>query len=169
MTVRVLLADDQQLVRAGFRLILAAEPDIAVVAEASDGIEAVNAARRVRPDVILMDIRMPRLDGIAATSELTADKTLTTRVVVLTTFDVDSYVYDALRAGGCAGLDLSRAGRDSEPVASSSSPRRPRSSSVRSGSLPPARRCSIRRSLAGSSRRSPALGPRPIPHPSSRP
>jgi DNA-binding NarL/FixJ family response regulator len=104
VTVRVLLADDQQLVRAGFRLILAAEPDIAVVAEASDGIEAVNAARRVRPDVILMDIRMPRLDGIAATSELTADKTLTTRVVVLTTFDVDSYVYDALRAGASGFL-----------------------------------------------------------------
>ncbi|HEX6056757.1 MAG TPA: response regulator transcription factor [Intrasporangium sp.] len=102
--VRVLLADDQQLVRAGFRLILAAEPDIEVVAEAADGIEAVSAARRLRPDVTLMDIRMPKLDGIAATSQLTADNTLTTRVVVLTTFDVDSYVYDALRAGASGFL-----------------------------------------------------------------
>ena len=103
MTIRVLLADDQHLVRAGFRLILAAEPDIAVVGEVADGIEAVAAARRLRPEVTLMDIRMPRMDGIAATRELAASQT-TTRVVVLTTFDVDSYVYDALRAGASGFL-----------------------------------------------------------------
>jgi DNA-binding NarL/FixJ family response regulator len=104
VTIRVLLADDQHLVRAGFRLILAAEPDIAVVGEVADGVEAVTAARRLRPDVTLMDIRMPKLDGIAATHELAASQTITTRVVVLTTFDVDSYVYDALRAGASGFL-----------------------------------------------------------------
>ena len=103
MTTRVLLADDQHLVRAGLRLILEAEPDIAVVGEVADGAEAVTVARRLRPDVALMDIRMPRLDGIAATRQLTAGPA-TTRVVVLTTFDVDSYVYDALRAGASGFL-----------------------------------------------------------------
>lgn len=103
MTTRVLLADDQHLVRAGLRLILEAEPDIAVVGEVADGAEAVTVARRLRPDVTLMDIRMPRLDGIAATRQLTAGPA-TTRVVVLTTFDVDSYVYDALRAGASGFL-----------------------------------------------------------------
>jgi DNA-binding NarL/FixJ family response regulator len=102
--IRVLLADDQTMVRAGFRLILSAEPDISIVGEAADGAEAVAAARRLRPDVTLMDIRMPRLDGIAATLRLTADDPPVTRVVVLTTFDVDSHVYDALRAGASGFL-----------------------------------------------------------------
>jgi DNA-binding NarL/FixJ family response regulator len=104
MTARVLLADDQEMVRAGLRLILAAEPDIDVVAEASDGNAAVAAARRVRPDVTLMDIRMPNLDGIEATRQLVADTPPPTRVVVLTTFDIDSYVYQALRAGASGFL-----------------------------------------------------------------
>ena len=102
--IRVLLADDQAMVRAGFRLILSAEPDISVAGEAADGVEAVAAARRLRPDVTLMDIRMPRLDGIAATARLAADEPAVTRVVVLTTFDVDSHVYDALRAGASGFL-----------------------------------------------------------------
>ena len=102
--IRVLLADDQAMVRAGFRLILAAEPDITVVGEAADGIQAVAAARRLRPDVTLMDIRMPRLDGIAATRRLVREDPVATRVVVLTTFDVDSHVYDALRAGASGFL-----------------------------------------------------------------
>jgi DNA-binding NarL/FixJ family response regulator len=103
MTTKVLLADDQHLVRAGLRLILDAEPDITVVGEVGDGAEAVTVARRVRPDVTLMDIRMPKVDGIAATRQLTSGPA-TTRVVVLTTFDIDSYVYDALRAGASGFL-----------------------------------------------------------------
>jgi DNA-binding NarL/FixJ family response regulator len=102
--IRVLLADDQAMVRAGFRLILSAEPDISVVGEAADGAEAVAAARRLRPDVTLMDVRMPRLDGIAATRRLAAVDPRVTRVVVLTTFDVDAHVYDALRAGASGFL-----------------------------------------------------------------
>jgi DNA-binding NarL/FixJ family response regulator len=102
--IRVLLADDQMMVRAGFRLILSAEPDITVVGEASDGAEAVTAARRLRPDVTLMDVRMPRMDGIAATRRLAAEDPPVTRVVVLTTFDVDAHVYDALRAGASGFL-----------------------------------------------------------------
>jgi DNA-binding NarL/FixJ family response regulator len=102
--IRVLLADDQAMVRAGFRLILSAEPDVTVVGEAADGVEAVAAARRLRPDVTLMDVRMPRMDGIAATRRLLAEEPVPTRVVVLTTFDVDSHVYDALRAGASGFL-----------------------------------------------------------------
>jgi DNA-binding NarL/FixJ family response regulator len=102
--IRVLVADDQTMVRAGFRLILSTEPDIDVVGEAADGAEAVQAARRLRPDVTLMDVRMPRLDGIAATRQLVAEDPPVTRVVVLTTFDVDSHVYDALRAGASGFL-----------------------------------------------------------------
>jgi DNA-binding NarL/FixJ family response regulator len=104
VAIRVLLADDQEMVRAGLRLILAAEPDIDVVGEAGDGIVAVAAARRLRPDVTLMDIRMPRLDGIEATRRLLADMPAPTRVVVLTTFDIDSHVYEALRAGASGFL-----------------------------------------------------------------
>ena len=102
--IRVLLADDQTMVRAGFRLILSTEPDISVVGEAADGVEAVSAARRLRPDVTLMDVRMPRLDGIAATRRLAGEDPPLTRVVVLTTFDVDAHVYDALRAGASGFL-----------------------------------------------------------------
>ena len=102
--ISVLLADDQAMVRAGFRLILSAEPDITVAGEAADGVQAVAAARRLRPDVTLMDVRMPRLDGIAATRQLLGNGLAPTRVVVLTTFDVDSHVYDALRAGASGFL-----------------------------------------------------------------
>jgi DNA-binding NarL/FixJ family response regulator len=103
VTVRVLLADDQTLVRAGFRKLLESEPGIDVVAEAADGIEALEAARRFRPDVVLMDIRMPRLDGLAATARLAATMPAV-RVVVLTTFDLDEYVFEALRAGASGFL-----------------------------------------------------------------
>jgi DNA-binding NarL/FixJ family response regulator len=98
MSIRVLVADDQSMVRAGFRMLLSGEPDIEVVAEASNGIEAVEKAARFRPTIVLMDIRMPELDGLQATRRiLSADGT--TRVLILTTFDLDEYVYEALRAG----------------------------------------------------------------------
>jgi DNA-binding NarL/FixJ family response regulator len=100
MTVRVLIADDQQLVRAGFRLILERQPGIEVVGEAASGAEAVALARRLTPDAVLMDIRMPDLDGIQATRLIRANPDLeATRIIVLTTFDLDEYVYLALRAG----------------------------------------------------------------------
>jgi DNA-binding NarL/FixJ family response regulator len=101
--IRVLLADDQSLVRAGFRMILRAEPDIDVVGEAADGRAAVDRARELAPDVVLMDIRMPVLDGITATRLLTALEPAP-RVLVLTTFDLDEYVYESLRAGASAFL-----------------------------------------------------------------
>ncbi|GAB3712469.1 response regulator transcription factor [Amycolatopsis oliviviridis] len=104
MTIRILLADDQYLVRAGFRLILGGEPDLEVVGEATTGVEAVECAQRTRPDVTLMDIRMPELDGIEATRQLCAMESEPTRVIVLTTFDVDAYVYEALRAGASGFL-----------------------------------------------------------------
>ena len=98
MTIRVVVADDQSMVRAGFRMLLAGEDDIEVVAEASNGLEAVDKARRFTPEVILMDIRMPELDGLEATRRiLEADGA--TRILILTTFDLDEYVYEALRAG----------------------------------------------------------------------
>jgi DNA-binding NarL/FixJ family response regulator len=100
--IRVLLADDQGLVRAGFRMILRAEPDIEVVGEAGDGEEAVARARETSPDVVLMDIRMPGVDGVEATRRI-AD-TGGPRVLVLTTFDLDEYVYEALRAGASGFL-----------------------------------------------------------------
>jgi DNA-binding NarL/FixJ family response regulator len=103
--IRVVLADDQLLVRAGFRALLADEPDIAVVGEAGDGPHAVHLARREKPDVVLMDIRMPGLDGLAATRQITADPALAgVRVVVLTTFELDEYVAEALRAGATGFL-----------------------------------------------------------------
>jgi DNA-binding NarL/FixJ family response regulator len=98
MTIRVLVADDQSMVRAGFRMLLGGEKDLEVVAEAGNGIEAVEKTGRFHPDVILMDIRMPELDGLQATRRiLAADNGA--RILILTTFDLDEYVYEALRAG----------------------------------------------------------------------
>jgi len=104
MGIRVLLADDETLVRTGMRMILEAEPDVEVIAEASDGLEAVELAVRVRPDVLLMDIRMPKLDGLHATRRVLEATRGKTRVVILTTFEVDEYVYEALRAGASGFL-----------------------------------------------------------------
>jgi DNA-binding NarL/FixJ family response regulator len=103
VTVRVLLVDDQDMVRAGFRLLLGAEDDVEVVGEARDGRQAVDETRRLRPDVVLMDIQMPVLDGIEATRELTAADD-PARVVILTTFERDDYVFEALRAGAAGFL-----------------------------------------------------------------
>lgn len=105
MTTRILLADDQEGIRGAFRMILDAQPDMSVVGEAPDGVVAADLARRLRPDVVLADIRMPRMDGL----ELTRLLSDTTRVVVVTTFDVDSYVHEALRNGAC-GFILKRSG-----------------------------------------------------------
>lgn len=99
MTVRIVLADDEHLVRAGLRTVLEREPDLEVVAEAEDGATAVQAVREVRPDVALLDVRMPGLDGIEATRRLSDDPAVATRVVVLTTFDDDELLVRALRAG----------------------------------------------------------------------
>jgi DNA-binding NarL/FixJ family response regulator len=105
--IRVLIADDQALVRAGFKMILEAEPDIEVVGEAVDGQEAVEQIRALRPDVALMDIRMPRLNGLEATREVVSNSASSehpTRVLMLTTFDLNEYVYEALRAGASGFL-----------------------------------------------------------------
>lgn len=103
--IRVLIADDQEMVRTGFRFFLNAQPDITVVAEAADGEEAVALARRERPDVCLLDIRMPKLDGLEATRLLAGPEVADPmRVVVVTTFDLDEYVYGALRGGACGFL-----------------------------------------------------------------
>jgi DNA-binding NarL/FixJ family response regulator len=103
--IRVLLVDDQALVRAGFRALLAAEPDVEVVAEAGDGEAAVREALRTRPDVVLMDIRMPGTDGLTATRRILTDPGLAeTRVVILTTFELDEYVFEAIRSGASGFL-----------------------------------------------------------------
>jgi DNA-binding NarL/FixJ family response regulator len=103
--IRVLLADDQALVRAGFSALLDAQDGIEVIGEAADGREAVDQTRALRPDVVLMDIRMPTLDGIAATREIAADPALgAVRIVILTTFELDEYVFDAIRAGAAGFL-----------------------------------------------------------------
>jgi DNA-binding NarL/FixJ family response regulator len=128
--IRVLLADDQSLIRAGFRMILKTERDIDVVGEASDGREAVAQADALTPDVVLMDIRMPGLDGIEATRQITAGNS-GRRVLVLTTFDLDEYVYESLRAGASAFLLKTQ---------------RSSSSSLRSASSPTAAPCSPPRS-----------------------
>jgi DNA-binding NarL/FixJ family response regulator len=110
--IEVVLADDQTLVRGGFRALLDAEDDIAVVGEAGDGREAVSLTKQKKPDVVLMDIRMPELDGLAATREVAADGRLAgVRIVILTTFELDEYVFEALRSGASGFLV-----KDTEPV-----------------------------------------------------
>jgi DNA-binding NarL/FixJ family response regulator len=105
MSVRVLLVDDQALIRAGFRMILEAEEDLEVVGECADGTQAIDSAKRLKPHVVLMDIRMPEMDGIEATRRIVqADGDAPARVLMLTTFDLDEYVYDALRAGASGFL-----------------------------------------------------------------
>lgn len=104
-SIRVAVADDQALVRSGFLALLRAEDGIDVVGEAANGYEAVKLAKRERPDVILMDIRMPEMDGLEATRVITADPTLTAvRILILTTFDLDAYVHEALRAGASGSV-----------------------------------------------------------------
>ena len=103
MTIRVLVADDQPLMRAAFEMTLRTEEDIELVGEASDGLDAVEQARRLRPDVILMDVRMPGLDGVEATRILAAEDR-TTKILILTTFDIDEYVIEAIRAGASGFL-----------------------------------------------------------------
>lgn len=102
--IRLLIADDQAIVRAGLAVIAGAEPDIDVVGEASDGAQAVQMTRELRPDVVCMDIRMPNLDGIAATREIVADASLATEILVVTTFDIDDDVFAALEAGAAGFL-----------------------------------------------------------------
>jgi len=110
--IRVLIADDQALVRAGFRALLGARADIEVAGEATDGTEAVAQARALRPDVVLMDVRMPGLDGLSATRQITADPDLAAvRILILTTFELDEYLFDALRHGASGFLV-----KDTEPA-----------------------------------------------------
>jgi DNA-binding NarL/FixJ family response regulator len=104
VTIGVVVADDQAIVRAGFRLLIDSEPDLTVLGEAADGAEAVALTRKTAPDVVLMDIRMPVMDGITATRQLTAPGAGAPKVVILTTFDLDDYVYEALRSGASGFL-----------------------------------------------------------------
>ena len=133
MTIRVLVADDQSMVRAGLRMLLSGEPDIDVVGEAANGHEAVAQATRFHPHVVLMDIRMPELDGLEATRRILAADA-SARVLVVTTFNLDEYVYEALRAGA-SGFVLKDDRRSS--------------SSRRCGPWPPGTRCCRRRSPSG--------------------
>ena len=102
--IRVLIVDDQALVRRGFRMVLEIESDLQIVGEAADGQEAVARTRELAPDVVLMDVQMPNVDGVEATRRITADDTCGAKVIMLTTFDMDDYVYDALRAGASGFL-----------------------------------------------------------------
>jgi DNA-binding NarL/FixJ family response regulator len=111
MTLRIVLADDERMVRTALRVILESEPDMTVVGEAESGAEVVPLVRQLRPDVVLMDVRMPRVDGIRATERLVETMTRPPRIVVVTTFENDAYVYDALRAGA-SGFLLKRADAD---------------------------------------------------------
>jgi CheY-like chemotaxis protein len=148
--IRVLVADDQALVRGSFRLLVETDPGLQVIGEAATGAEAVEIAARDNPDVVLMDVRMPVMDGIDATRQITrAEQTAETRVLILTTFDLDDYVYAALRAGA-SGFLL----KDTHPP----------TCWPPSGSSPPVTRCSPRRSPGGSSPNSPAA-----PSPASSP
>jgi DNA-binding NarL/FixJ family response regulator len=103
MTTRVLLADDQELMRMGFRMVMDTQPDLEIVGEASNGAEAVQVTRTLAPDVVLMDVRMPELDGVEATRQI-VDSQSSARIIILTTFDLDEYVYAALRAGASGFL-----------------------------------------------------------------
>ncbi|WP_151479828.1 response regulator transcription factor [Streptomyces albicerus] len=111
MTIRIVLADDERMVRTALRAILAAEPDLEVVGEAATGAEAVSVVRELEPDVVLMDVRMPEIDGIRATEQILATMAAPPRIVVVTTFENDAYVYEALRAGA-SGFLLKRADAD---------------------------------------------------------
>ena len=104
MSVRVVLVDDQALIRTGFRMILESEDDIDVVGEASDGEQAISVACSVRPDVVLMDVQMPRMDGLEATGRIAGDASIPSRIVILTTFERDDYIFEALRAGASGFL-----------------------------------------------------------------
>ena len=136
MTISILIVDDQALVRAGFRMILGAETDLRVVGEAQDGDEAIRLATSLNPDVVLMDIQMPKTDGLEATRRIVAEPGTHARVVILTTFERDDYVFEALRVGA-SGFLLKNAP--------------PRSCSTPYESSPKATRCSPRQSLAESS------------------
>jgi DNA-binding NarL/FixJ family response regulator len=146
MTIGVLLADDQELMRMGFRMVIDSQPDMAVVAEAANGREAVAAIARAHPDVVLMDVRMPEMDGVEAT-RLAVDAESAARVIILTTFDLDEYVYAALRAGA-SGFLL----KDSPPAELLSAIR-----AVANGDAVVAPRVT-RRLLSAFSRRLPASG-----------
>ena len=139
MTIRVLLADDQALVRAGFKMIIDSEPEFEVVGEASDGREAVDLARTARADVVLMDIRMPRMDGLEATRRIGADDNLAgVRILVLTTFENDDNVVLALQAGASGFLGKSVAPADRRPPAGWSAGS---SAGRTAGRTAPGRRC----------------------------
>ena len=122
MTVRVLLVDDHALARTGFRMVLDTEPDIEVVGEAATGRQAIHSAHRLSPDVVLMDVRMPELDGIAATREIAGDGGGAPRVLILTTFDFDEYVYDALAAGASGFLLKDVGASRASPAATTRTP-----------------------------------------------